>query len=88
MGWLTEYLLSRKPGGTICLFLDGHAPHKNHPNILQVASDNDNIILCLRRHTAHYLQLLNLVAFNPFQTYFKDACENIITHRGYGVQDE
>lgn len=72
--WLTEQFIPRKAAGANLIILDSHASHKNHPNMLQVASDKDIIILWLLSHTTHYLPSLNCVVFKPFKTFFTYAC--------------
>lgn len=81
MEWLTEHFIPRKTAGKQLLILDGHASHMNCPNMLQMAFDNDIIILCLPSHTTHYLQPLDRVVFKPLKTYFKDACNKMVTAR-------
>lgn len=85
MNWMTQHFIPRKPAGKNILVLDGHASHMNSADMLQVASDNDIIIVCLPSHTTHYLQPLDRVVFKPFKTYFKDACAKLVsTRRGTG----
>lgn len=85
MDWITQHFIPRKPAGKNLLILDGHASHMNSADMLQVASDNDIIIVCLPSHTTHYLQPLDRVVFKPFKTYFKDACARLVaTRRGTG----
>ncbi|XP_031336978.1 tigger transposable element-derived protein 1-like [Photinus pyralis] len=85
MDWMTQHFIPRKPTGKNLLVLDGHASHMNSADMLQIASDNDIIIVCLPSHTTHYLQPLDRVVFKPFKTYFKDACAKMVsTRRGTG----
>lgn len=81
MDWMAQHFIPRKPAGKNLLILDGHTSHMNSPDMLQVAADNDVIILCLPSHTTHYLQPLDRVVFKPFKTYFKDACGKLVTAR-------
>ena len=78
MDWLLNHFIPRKPTGKNLLILDGHASHMNNANLLEVARENDIIIVCLPSHTTHYLQPLDRVAFKPFKTYWKDACQKLV----------
>ncbi|XP_072378888.1 uncharacterized protein [Diabrotica undecimpunctata] len=78
---MQKVLHLRKPPGKNLLILDGHASHMSNADMLQIASDNDIILLCLPSHTIHYLQPLDRVVFKPFKTYFKDACQQLVTRR-------
>lgn len=68
--WLTEHFIALKPQGKVLLILDGHSSHSSAPDMLQVASDNDIILLCLPSHTTSALQPLDVAVFGPFKTYF------------------
>ncbi|KAJ8940640.1 hypothetical protein NQ318_020697, partial [Aromia moschata] len=57
--WLKEHFIPNKPNGKCLLILDGHTAHSTDIDMLQVADDNDIIILCLYRVTARKL-------FNPW----------------------
>ncbi|KAK9685537.1 DDE superfamily endonuclease [Popillia japonica] len=85
MKWMTQHFIPRKPAAKNFLVLDGHASHMNSADMLQVASDNDIIIVCLPSHITHYLQPLDGVVFKLFKTYFKDARGKLVsTRRGMG----
>lgn len=81
MSWITDHFIPRKPPGKNLLILDGHASHMSNVQMLELALENDIIILCLPSHTTHYLQPLDRVVFKPFKTYFKDACGKLVANR-------
>ncbi|XP_072394998.1 uncharacterized protein [Diabrotica undecimpunctata] len=78
---LTTHFIPRKTPGKCLLILDGYASHMSNADILQIASDSDIFLLCLTSYTTHYLQPLDRVVFKLFKTYFKDACQQLVTRR-------
>ena len=78
MDWLLNHFIPRKRTGKNLLILDCHASHMNNASLLEIARDNDIVIVCLPSHTTHYLQPLDRVAFKPFKTYWKDACQKLV----------
>ena len=67
---LTEHFIPLKPHGKVLLILDGHSSHSTAPDMLQAATDNNIILLCLPSHTTSALQPLDRAVFGPFKTYF------------------
>ncbi|XP_050303415.1 uncharacterized protein LOC126741122 [Anthonomus grandis grandis] len=45
----------------------------NEKELLEVAQDNDVMLLCLPSHTAHYLQPLHRAVFKSLKSYFYNA---------------
>lgn len=86
MDFLRDHFIPRKPAGKNLLILDGHASHLSNPDMLELARDNDIIMLCLPSHTTHYLQPLDRVVFKPFRTYWNQACEDLIKIGGGAVK--
>ncbi|KAJ8939864.1 hypothetical protein NQ318_017142 [Aromia moschata] len=58
--------IPNKPNGKYLLVLDGHTAHSTDIDMLQVADDNDIIILCLPSHCTQALQALDRSFFRPF----------------------
>ncbi|XP_043470210.1 MFS-type transporter clz9-like [Leptopilina heterotoma] len=74
--WLTEHFIPRKPAGKVLLILDGHSSHTVSLNTLEVAKENDVILLGLPSHSTHGLQPLDKSFFKPFKTYFSSELRN------------
>ncbi|XP_054706877.1 jerky protein homolog-like [Uloborus diversus] len=54
--WFKEHFLPKKPKtGKTILILDGHTSHSNSIDLLDIANENDVIILCLPSHTTQAL---------------------------------
>jgi len=47
-------------------------------NVLVFAAENDIILLCLRRHTTHYLQTLDQTFVQPLKTFWQQTVNNWI----------
>lgn len=73
--WLRNHFISRKPVGKVVLILDGHASHCSSVELLELARDNDVVLLCLPSHTTHYLQPLDRAVFKSLKTFFYGACQ-------------
>ncbi|KAJ8940654.1 hypothetical protein NQ318_012737 [Aromia moschata] len=73
--WLKEHFIPNKPNGKCLLVLDGHTAHSTDIDMLQVADDNDIIILCLPSHCTQALQPLDRSFFRPFKTYFNQEAQ-------------
>jgi hypothetical protein len=69
--WFTEHFLKHKPSGKVLLILDGHTSHSSSPVLLQIAVQNDIIVICLPSHCTHALQPLDKCFFGPLKSYFK-----------------
>lgn len=73
--WLRDHFIPRKPLGKVLLILDGHASHCSSVELLELARDNDVVLLCLPSHTTHYLQPLDRAVFKSLKTFFYGACQ-------------
>ncbi|CAH1973221.1 unnamed protein product [Acanthoscelides obtectus] len=78
--WLKEQFIPNKPSGKCLLILDGHTSHSTDGDMLQVADDNDIIILCLPSHCTQALQPLDRSFFKPFKTYFNHEAQLWMKH--------
>lgn len=73
--WLREQFIPHKPSGKCLLILDGHTSHSSDIEMLQLADDNDIIILCLPSHCTQALQPLDRSFFRPFKIYFNQEAQ-------------
>ena len=64
-----EHFSKFKPSGTVLLIFDGASSHL-HPGIVEVATANDIILLCLPSNTTHELQPLDKSIFRSFEHYW------------------
>ncbi|XP_056645093.1 uncharacterized protein LOC130450623 [Diorhabda sublineata] len=81
--WMKEHFIPRKQDGKVLLILDGHSSHSNSYEMLQLASENDVIILCLPSHTTQALQPLDRSFFKPFKSYLsKEVSTWFINNKG------
>ncbi|CAH2003443.1 unnamed protein product [Acanthoscelides obtectus] len=72
--WLKEQFLPRKPVGTVILLLDGHGSHCNNIEMLEFASSNNIILVCLPSHTTQFLQPLDRGFFKSLKMNYYRAC--------------
>ncbi|XP_026323303.1 uncharacterized protein LOC113232741 [Hyposmocoma kahamanoa] len=70
MKWFEEVFLRHKSQRKTLLVLDGHSSHSNNIRLLEVAKENNVILLCLPSHTTHALQPLDRAFFRPLKMYF------------------
>ncbi|XP_031327277.1 tigger transposable element-derived protein 2-like [Photinus pyralis] len=68
--WFRECFLPKKRPGKALLILDGHTSHCNAIELLDLATENDVVLLCLPSHTTQALQPLDRCFFKPLKTYF------------------
>lgn len=69
--WFKEHFLPKKPKtGKTILILDGHTSHSNSIDLLDLATENDVIIICLPSHTTQALQPLDRSFFKPLKTFY------------------
>lgn len=76
--WFQEFFLPKKRPGKALLILDGHASHCNAIDLLNVAADNEVVLLCLPSHTTQALQPLDRAFFKPLKTYFFEEAKHWI----------
>lgn len=60
------------------LILDGHGSHETL-GLLELAKQEEIIILALPPHTTHYLQPLDRSVFGPFNKAYNKACSNFLS---------
>lgn len=78
--WLKDHFIPRKLNGKVLLILDGHTSHCNI-STLELAEENNVIIICLPSHTTHFLQPLDRAVFRSLKLRFNIACNNWVkTH--------
>lgn len=73
MKWFEDVFLRHKSSRKTLLILDGHSSHSNNIRLLEVAKENDVILLCLPSHTIHALQPLDRAFFRPLKVYFTQS---------------
>lgn len=74
--WFNEVFLRHKNPRRTLLVLDGHSSHSNNIHLLEVAKENDVILLCLPSHTTHALQPLDRCFFGPLKVYFAQEAKS------------
>jgi hypothetical protein len=72
--WLQNFHMHRCAGSVI-LFLYGHGSHTNSEEALSFAEANHIHLLCLSRHTTHFLHPLDRSFFKPLKSAFNQACD-------------
>ena len=63
------------------LIIDGHRSHM-FLKLIDSAIEN-NILYCLRPHTTHLLQPLDILVYKPLKNYFSMITDVAFTHQGY-----
>ncbi|KAJ3622488.1 hypothetical protein MTP99_002995 [Tenebrio molitor] len=82
MRWFREYFIPRKGTGKALLVLDGHASHSNAIELLDFASQNEVVLLCLSSHTTQALQPLDKSFFKRLKSYFSQETKTwMIIHK-------
>ncbi|XP_063230419.1 uncharacterized protein LOC134535276 [Bacillus rossius redtenbacheri] len=80
--WFREMFCSKKPPGTNLLILDGHASHCNSVELLELADENNVVLLCLPSHTTHALQPLDRSFFGPLKKYYNRETQAAMKSKG------
>ncbi|XP_047135519.2 uncharacterized protein LOC105844307 [Hydra vulgaris] len=72
MEWFNHFIKSVRPSKTnpVLLILDNHESHMSI-NFIDLASDNDVIVLTIPPHTSHKLQPLDITVYGPFKRHYK-----------------
>jgi hypothetical protein len=78
MDSLKNYFVPRKESGNVLLMLDGQRSQRSEVNVLVIASENDIILLCLPRHTTHYLHTIHWSFFQALKTFWQETVNNWI----------
>ncbi|XP_065674172.1 uncharacterized protein LOC136091114 [Hydra vulgaris] len=60
----------------VLLILDGHKTHTSNLKVINLARQNNVILLCLPPHCSHILQPLDVVFMKPLMTYYAQGVEN------------
>ncbi|KAJ3622489.1 hypothetical protein MTP99_002996 [Tenebrio molitor] len=82
MKWFREYFIPRKGTGKALLVLDAHASHSNAIELLDFASQNEVVLLCLSSHTTQALQPLDKSFFKRLKSYFSQETKTwMIIHK-------
>ncbi|XP_065674145.1 uncharacterized protein LOC136091088 [Hydra vulgaris] len=79
-GWMVEstfmelfnhFIKSVRPSkaNPVLLILDNHETHMSI-NFINLASDNDVIVLTIPPHTSHKLQPLDIAVYGPFKCHY------------------
>lgn len=75
--WFKHFLLHVKPtvDDPALLILDGHMSHTRNLSFIDMARENNVIVICLPPHCTHRLQPLDVAFMGPLNTYFVQAIE-------------
>lgn len=77
--WFKDFFPPKKRPGKALLILDGHASHCNAIDRLNLAAENEVVLLCLPSYTTQALQHLD--------SAFPNATGNLFLSRGYILDD-
>ena len=92
MEWLGKSFIPQatswnKSGKPILLILDGHSSHETL-QFINLAYENNTLVLCLPPHTTHKLQPLDVGVFGPFQRAWIDRCDSVVELTGSEMPKE
>lgn len=73
--WIEHHFIPRKALGKCLLILDGHTSHTSADRLLDLAAENDIILLCLPSHSTHFLQPLDRCFFKSLKHFWNLACQ-------------
>ena len=75
--WMRMFISHVKPtkDDKVLLILDGHKSHTKNLEAIQLAIDNNVIMLSFPPHTTHKLQPLDKAFFKPLQVYYDQEVE-------------
>ena len=70
--WMQHFVQCGKPRADrkVMFVLDGHKSHTKDLKAIEIASDNNVIMLSLLSHTTHKTRRLNRAFFKPLQTFY------------------
>lgn len=86
--WFRRFLEFSHPSKDkpVLLLLDGHASHAKSIELINIARENNVIILCFPPHTTHRLQPLDVSLMTPVSAYYEQEVRNwLINHPGRAV---
>lgn len=75
--WMEHFIHFTQPteDRKFLLILDGHKSHTKNLRAIQLASENNVIMLSLPPHTTHKTQTLDRTFFKPLHTFYGQAIE-------------
>lgn len=73
--WLREHFIPRKPAGKTLLIMDGHSSYCSDVEMLELANQNDIVLLCLPSHCTQALQPLDKFFFGPLKIYWNQEAK-------------
>lgn len=59
----------------VILVFDGHFTHTRNIDVINIAHENQVIIVCLRPHSSHRMQPLDVSFMKPFKTFYTQEIE-------------
>ena len=66
--------------------MDDHSTHIENYEFIQYAIDHNIHLICLRAHSSHILQPLDVGIFSPLSTYYRQELEDRVRQQGpYGT---
>lgn len=75
--WFRHFINFTKPSkdDPIILVLDGHYTHTRNIDAINLARDNNVIIVCLPPHCTHKMQPMDVAFMKPLKTYYSQEIE-------------
>lgn len=73
--WFKHFISSVTPqakDAPVLLILDGHASHTRNLEVIEMARENNTILLCLPSHTSHRLQPLDVSFFRSLKAKYSE----------------
>lgn len=70
LNWLQNHFAPQKPHEKVLLILDRHTAHTSFDVLGCISTRNDIILLCLPRHTTHFLQPLERTFLKSLKAIF------------------
>ncbi|XP_072384019.1 uncharacterized protein [Diabrotica undecimpunctata] len=72
--WFKQFVefSNPKPDKPVLLLSDGHKAHSKSIELINIAKENNVIILCFPPHTTHRLQPLDVSFMAPLNTYYEE----------------
>ena len=76
--WFNELFLPNAVAvRPLLLLLDGHSTHYQ-PEVINLALENDVIVLCLPPHATHATQPLDCGVFSPLKAQWSKICHDFL----------
>lgn len=86
--WFRKFIEFSKPTAEkpVLLIFDGHATHIKSLYLINMARENNIILLCLPPHCSHRMQPLDVTFMAPLSTYYQQEVRQwLATHPGRAV---